>query len=269
METDMDFREYFLTDAFEDVRENPHIKYNTQYLYVCGSHAYGFADRDSDVDIRGFATPTREDMLTVTDFDHLVRSDVDVQIYSMHKFLHLLCKGNPNGIEGLFMPENMVIYKSPVADMLIDKRDMFLTKTLARAFCGFAVSSKRKLIVKGFTDLRQVRKCLRNFYRCMRCAIEILNGEGVKVYRDDHDEIVNLMGDSIDVTDDGFRVSDRFFNEISDEMDREYYDAVNASKLPDVADRCSVRDLEIAMAELAMETSGDLSITELVAGSLS
>ena len=48
-----------------------------------GSHAYGLATENSDVDLRGFALPIAEDILKMRDFEQVDTMDgVDAAIYS-------------------------------------------------------------------------------------------------------------------------------------------------------------------------------------------
>jgi hypothetical protein len=52
--------------------------------------------------------------------------------------LELLSKSNPTVLELLNTPEDCVIYKHPVFDLLLNDRDKFITKVCAMSFGGYA-----------------------------------------------------------------------------------------------------------------------------------
>lgn len=76
-----------------------------------GSNLYGTATPDSDLDVRGVVLPTPEEVLlgrahyaltSNTDHKALGKDDVDVTLFSLAKFLHLLGGFDVNAVEMLY-----------------------------------------------------------------------------------------------------------------------------------------------------------------------
>ena len=68
----------------------------------------------------------------------------DIVIYEIRRFLELLSKNNPTILELLNTPEDCVVYKNPVFDVILENRDKFLTKVCSQSFGGYAVAQIRK-----------------------------------------------------------------------------------------------------------------------------
>ena len=62
----------------------------------------------------------------------------DTVIYEVRRFLQLLASNNPTVLELLNTPEDCVIYKDPVFDLILNDRDKFITKVCAKSFGGYA-----------------------------------------------------------------------------------------------------------------------------------
>ena len=151
---------------------------HTIFLGLTGSHAYGMARPDSDVDIRGVCIPPRRvreshhlefEQLTVGDqqgawgpvsqkaIDVLLehptaaecyrRSDtfrranghVDLCVYSIHKFVKLCAVNNPSFLEILFLPDEAVLHATDAWMQLREHRQMFLTKEARHRYVGYAM----------------------------------------------------------------------------------------------------------------------------------
>ena len=103
-----------------------------------GSHAYGTAMPDSDIDIRGCAFNSKAEMIGMSKFEQIVETNTDTTIYSFNKLINLLLNTNPNTIEMLgCKPEHYLIF-SPVAQELIENRKIFLSRRAAQSFGSYA-----------------------------------------------------------------------------------------------------------------------------------
>lgn len=115
---------------------------------VVGSHAYGLAIPESDVDILTFAaapTSAFHGLEPLTDkLSSRVTADPDVTVHEIGKALRLLLKCNPTVTELLWLDDYEVM--SPLGVELISLRSSFLSASyVARAYLGYAVAQFRKL----------------------------------------------------------------------------------------------------------------------------
>lgn len=111
-----------------------------------GSIAYGLDTPDSDVDLRGFAMPSVEDVLSLRDFGQVeIRSDADAVVYSLAKVLDLLLACNPNVIELLGADPRHVVATSSVYEELVANRSAFVSRRCAATFGGYATQQLRRI----------------------------------------------------------------------------------------------------------------------------
>lgn len=136
------------SDEYNFLREKP-LGDNIILLGLGGSYAYGTNNENSDIDIRGVATHSPEDILTRKGFDQVVNEATDTTVYSLEKIINLLSNCNPNTIEILGLEPWQYLYVSDIGKALIDNRDMFLSKRAVHAFGGYANSQLRRLSNKA------------------------------------------------------------------------------------------------------------------------
>lgn len=140
----IDARELIKKSEYDFLRTNKSIQ-NIILLTFGGSYAYGMNKEGSDVDLRGIALNSSEDILLGKDFNQVVDVSTDTTIYSFNKILQLLISCNPNTIEMLgCKPEHYVI-KTCIGDQLIRNRKLFLSKICIHTFGGYANSQLRRL----------------------------------------------------------------------------------------------------------------------------
>ena len=65
------------TPAYDFLKTNEHLGDNIMFLTLGGSHAYGTNVEGSDVDIRGCALNTKEEILTNKKFEQFVNEETD------------------------------------------------------------------------------------------------------------------------------------------------------------------------------------------------
>ena len=113
---------------------------------MAGSHLYGLNTPASDVDIRGIFMDDSDDVLDITGRKNQEISDEkqDVKYFGLGKFLGLAVNCNPNIIELLFLPPDAVLQKSPVYDLLVENRGLFISKRARHTFTGYAYSQIKK-----------------------------------------------------------------------------------------------------------------------------
>lgn len=144
-----------------------------QYEVIMGSLAYGVSNDQSDMDIYGFAIAPREETFPhlngyIHGFDDLPNTfeqfqqhhiqdtqalggkgrEYDLTIYSITKYFRLLMACNPNIIDSLFVPDNCVLFSTPMAQRLREKRKLFLHKGCWATFKGYAYGQLHKMASK-------------------------------------------------------------------------------------------------------------------------
>ena len=126
---------------------------------IFGSHLYGTATERSDRDYKGIFLPSREEILLgrvpkcrqFTSAREGVRNtpqDVDVEIYSLHHFVHLACEGQTVALDMLHAPPEMLQVESPTWAAIVAQRHRFYTRSL-KAFIGYARRQASRYGIKG------------------------------------------------------------------------------------------------------------------------
>lgn len=141
----MGFKELLEGKDYVFLRNDPLLKDRILFLTVAGSHAYGTNVEASDMDIRGVVLERTTDTLGLTDFEQYVDTKTDTVLYTLKKFLKLVKDCNPNIIEMLYSKPQHYLYVSPLGKLLLDNRDMFLTKRAAYSFGGYANAQLNRL----------------------------------------------------------------------------------------------------------------------------
>ena len=157
------------TSEYDFLRENPHLGKNICYLTLGGSHAYGTNIEGSDVDLRGIATNSKEEILLGRDFEQVVNTDTDTTVYSFKKIVNLLANVNPNTIETLFTREDQILYMNEAGKLLRDNRDIFLSKKCVYSFGGYANQQLRRLVNKSARLVSQAER-EEHIMNSIRCA---------------------------------------------------------------------------------------------------
>lgn len=116
------------------------------FKYIRGSHAYGLNTETSDIDEGGiFIAP--KDVVNGLPENYVSQvSDErhDAVWYEVGRYLELLTKSNPTMLESLFVPDRCILYKHPIMEKIIEKRDMFITKDAVKSIFGYAKSQIEK-----------------------------------------------------------------------------------------------------------------------------
>lgn len=126
-----------------------------------GSVAYGTAiDGKADRDEMGICVPPPEYVIGLETFDQRIHKtakegersgpvDLDLTIFSLRKFVSLALKGNPTVLELLFVPHAESIVTSSFGLDLLNRRDMFLSRTAGRRYLGYLRSQLNQLTDSG------------------------------------------------------------------------------------------------------------------------
>lgn len=138
-----------------------------------GSYAYGTNIEGSDIDIRGIYMNPEDEVLGIRpDSEQYVAEDTDTVIYSLRKMLKLLMSCNPNTIEILGLREQDYLYMTDIGQMILDRKDIFLSRKAEHTFGAYAKSQLNRLMNKSGrandhleeNEARSVEKVLENFW---------------------------------------------------------------------------------------------------------
>ena len=109
---------------------------------ISGSRAYGLATPQSDTDLRGvFAVPKRS-YYGLETIEQVSNSTNDEVYYELKRFVDLLLKNNPNILELLNTPDDCILFRHPVMDLLTP--ELFLSKRCKETFAGYAKAQIKK-----------------------------------------------------------------------------------------------------------------------------
>lgn len=119
------------------------------FATISGAHLYGFASKDSDVDLRGAYLLPAEALLglrqpeeTITIVDQ-TRYDLDWVAHDLLKFCRMLVNHNGYVLEQLFSP--LVVTATPVFEELRELGRGCVTRPTVRHYQGFARGRRKRL----------------------------------------------------------------------------------------------------------------------------
>lgn len=133
------------SDEYGFLKKDRSLGNNIVLLALGGSYAYGMDKQGSDLDVRGIALNSKEELLLGTDFEQVVHTDTDTTVYSFNKMIQLLSSNNPNTIEILGCRTEHYLHLSEIGELLLENRKMFLSKLCIHTFGGYAQVQLRRL----------------------------------------------------------------------------------------------------------------------------
>jgi len=106
-------------------------------LVIRGSHAYGTNVETSDTDYAGVFIQSADDIFGFRYKEQINDEKNDTVIYEIKRLLQLLSSNNPTVLELLNTPEDCIIYKDPIFELVLENREKFITKACAKSFGGY------------------------------------------------------------------------------------------------------------------------------------
>lgn len=146
------------SSEYDFLRTNKHLGSNIILLALGGSHAYGTATEDSDLDVRGCALNSKMQILTNENFEQFTNDATDTVIYSFNKLISLLSNCNPNTIEILGCRPEHYLYLNKIGQELLDHSHLFLSKKAVQSFGGYANAQLCRLDNKAVRLVNQSQK---------------------------------------------------------------------------------------------------------------
>ena len=141
----MDFKKLIESKEYDFLRTNEHLGNRLILLGLGGSWAYGTNIETSDIDLRGCALNSKEQILTNQNFEQFVNNETDTTIYSFNKLVSLLSNCNPNTIEILGLRPQDYFILTDIGKLLLDNSNIFLSKKAGFTFGCYAKSQLNRL----------------------------------------------------------------------------------------------------------------------------
>ena len=141
-----------------ETKERCNVVYITQY----GSKLYGTDNPNSDTDYKGIFIPSQKDVLLKRDLEHYnfnsnnnntrnSKDDIDLQLFSIYKFFHLLKKGETGAMDILFsmFREETQFYNNVAFTRVIMKNYKKFYNRNLHSFIGYCVGQSKVYNVRG------------------------------------------------------------------------------------------------------------------------
>ncbi len=233
------------------------------FATVSGAHLYGFASRDSDVDLRGaYLLPLREvlglrapkETVTIEDKS---RIDLDFVAHDLRKFARMMTNHNGYVLEQLYSP--LVVVTTALFDELRELGRGCVTRPTVRHYQGFARGRRKRLLEPDPTV-----KHLLYAYRVLLSGIHLMQTGEVEANLDALnrsfqlqviDELIDRKrrgAEKMALSANELKTHDRFLDELERDLER----AHEQSHLPEEPTSRDALDDFVVRARLATEASG-------------
>ncbi len=110
---------------------------------IIGSQAYGTQTPASDID-KKFVYILPEDSILGTGYVEQINVNKDYTGWEIRRFLELMGTNNPTVLELLNSPEDCIISKHPLFDLILERKEEFITKICKDSFGGYARQQIKK-----------------------------------------------------------------------------------------------------------------------------
>ena len=175
---------------YKFLKTNEHLENNIILIGLGGSYAYGTNTENSDLDVRGCALNTKQEILTNKNFDQFVNEETDTTIYSFNKLVSLLSNTNPNTIELMGLKSEHYLYLHPIGKELLDSAHLFLSKRAIHSFGGYANQQLRRMELLCNRNVSQSQReqfilnTINNAIYDIKQAYQDFTDEEIKLYID-------------------------------------------------------------------------------------
>jgi len=150
-----------MTDAEQKIVDRIHTVEGREIIVLMkfGSHLYGTNTPDSDLDYKGVFLPSKEEVIlqkvpqqitysTGERHGKNTKDDVDVEMFSLHRFIEEACEGQTAALDMLHAPDNMIVGNTDKWSYITANKEKFYHKDLD-AFVHYARKQASKYGIKG------------------------------------------------------------------------------------------------------------------------
>lgn len=244
------------------------LRNNLVMEVITGSRAYGCNNEESDFDIAGIGTPTKEMIFPsfhgyLEGFDkdipkfeqyrtdnkiQFADKEYDLTVFSLIKFFRLAANGTPNCVELLFVPLNCITYNTNAGSLLRDNRHIFLHKDMWNNYTAYARSQIHKMASNKREGKRKELyekysfdvKFAYNLVRLISQIEQILTVEDLDLQK--HKEYMKSIRRG-EVKEEEIR---NWFSEKEKTLEQAYRE----SKLPQLSDEVKIKNLLLNIIEI-------------------
>jgi predicted nucleotidyltransferase len=135
-----------------------------------------------DIDTMGIFIPSIDYYLGLKQIETIEEKEgvYDRVYYEIKKFFRLLIKGNPNVVGLLWLRPEDYIYKNEIGNLLIKKRNLFVSKKAFYSFAGYANSQMKRIehfSFNGYMGEKRKSLVMKFGYDCKNAShlIRLLN----------------------------------------------------------------------------------------------
>jgi hypothetical protein len=169
----------------------------SNYLTKAGSHAYGLNTPKSDMDYRGFFFPERKHVMGFLhgpEQRELMANGNDFVSWDVRKFCRLAAQANPNVIETLFTSPEDRIAVDFASEIILNNKDLFLSRRIARTYLGYATSNLKRIMKSSEYDGKDAM----HLVRLLRTGEEALRTGVLRVKRtEDREELLAIRNHEV------------------------------------------------------------------------
>lgn len=109
---------------------------------ISGSHAYGLATAQSDVDIKGVFYLPPEHYFGLHYTPQIANETNDIVYYELGRWIQLLLASNPHALELLYAPEDCIRKRHDILNIL--QKEWFISLSCQHSFATYAIGQVRK-----------------------------------------------------------------------------------------------------------------------------
>lgn len=250
-------------------------------LTVTGSRMYGNAREDSDWDYRGVMIETLNAKLTLNNtvekigganqdgeelckvlqsFGLDLKDTNDIEIYELKRFITLALDNNPNIMDMLCHNQKNTFYSTEIGKLLLNSKNLFLSKNLKETFSQYALSQLKKIKshnkwIEKFPETHIVLEVIENNYKAKNIDFDWIsdNFGGEVALKTTNENAQNKKSLNEKINWDSFLDGFNDFNMVSNP---------NNYRLPRLVDYCHPKDLQGKQYDL------DLTYVNLDTGNL-
>lgn len=186
-----EIKEKLKSKEYDFLRTDKHLGKNIIFLTTGGSYAYGTNVETSDLDIRGIAVETSNEILGSAIFEQFEDRKTDTVVYALRKILKLMLNCNPNVLEILGTKDEHIFICNKYGKMIKDNKDLFLSKRAIQSFGGYASAQLRRLqnaLARDNYPQREkeihILNTIKTQIATMKDRYEIFSKENLNIYID-------------------------------------------------------------------------------------
>lgn len=229
------------------------------YLIISGSHSYGLNTENSDLDIRGIFITDPKEFWSGKHFQDVYDyqiDNVDIVLYSFHKFIDLLTKANPTFLLLLGVKSEYILQSSDIINNLKKNQNIFFSKKIFNTFGGYANQCLSR-IHKAYDiknpntisfnspelnhrnrqkgDIKELYKHCCHLLLLYYIGIDLLINQELVIYREkEHDLLMSIKTGSYPL--------DKIF-ELQEKLEQKFQNAKDITKLPEEPDYNAIYEL--------------------------